>query len=75
MLLKRETIEAEEFVALLNGTPEGEIWPELPEGPERPELPTATRERESAKRTIPRPGLAGGTAELRRDFPEKPELA
>ena len=33
MLLKRETIEAEEFVALLDGTPESEIWPELPEGP------------------------------------------
>ena len=57
-------------------TPEAEIWPELPEGPERPELPgTTTREREPAKRTIPRPGLAGGSAELRRDFPEKPELA
>ena len=69
LLLKRETIEAEEFVALLDGTPESEIWPELPEGPERPELPTLTRDRESAKRTIPRPGLAGGAAELRRDFP------
>ena len=63
-------------MALLDGTPEGEIWPELPEGPERPELPgTVTRERESAKRSIPRPGLAGGAAELRRDCPEKPELA
>ena len=35
LLLKRETIEAEEFVALLEGKPEAEIWPpsELPEGP------------------------------------------
>ena len=77
ILLKRETIEREEFEALLVGTPEEEIWPALPEGPERPELPGAvTREREQAKRGIPRPGLAGGAAELRGlDLPEKPELA
>ena len=56
---------------------EAELWPDLPEGPERPELPgPVTREREQAKRGIPRPGLAGGAAELRgRDLPEKPELA
>ena len=42
---------------------------ELPPGPpgaERPELPgTVTRDREQAKRQFPRPGLAGGAAELR----------
>ena len=77
ILLERETIEREEFEALLLGTPRDEIWPALPEGPERPELPGAvTRDREQAKRGIPRPGLAGGAAELRGlDLPEKPELA
>jgi cell division protease FtsH len=78
LLLKRETIEREEFEALLAGVPEEEIWPpEVEEGPERPELPGAvTREREQAKRAIPRPGLAGGAAELRGlELPEKPELA
>ena len=76
LLLKRETIESEQFEALLEGATEAELWPDLPEGPERPELPgPVTRDRESAKRGIPRPGLAGGAAELRRDFPEKPELA
>ena len=81
LLLKRETIEAEEFVALLEGKAEAEIWPaeaegELPPGA-RPELPGAvTRDREAAKRGIPRPGLAGGAAELRGlDLPEKPDLA
>ncbi len=81
LLLKRETIEAEEFVALLEGKTETEIWPaapeaELPQG-ERPELPGAvTRDREQAKRGIPRPGLAGGAAELRGlELPEKPDLA
>ena len=56
LLLKRETIEREEFVALLDGTPEAEMWPELPEGPERPELPgpvTRERERPSAASRVP----------------------
>ena len=47
-------------------------------GPEeRPELPgTVTRDREQAKRGFPRPGLAGGAAELRGlELPEKPDLA
>lgn len=79
LLLKRETIEADQFVALLEGKTEIEVWgeeaEELPPGPERPELPGAvTRDREQAKRTIPRPGLAGGAAELRA-HPEKPDLA
>jgi cell division protease FtsH len=78
LLLKRETIEADEFVALLDGKTEIEVWgeeaEELPPGPERPEIPgTVTRDRESAKRHL-RPGLAGGAAELRA-HPEKPDLA
>jgi cell division protease FtsH len=81
LLLKRETIEADEFEALLEGKTELEVWgaeAELPAGPEeRPELPgTVTRDREQAKRGIPRPGLAGGAAELRGlELPEKPDLA
>ena len=48
-----------------------------PGTPERPELPgSVSRDREAAKRGIPRPGLAGGAAELRGlDLPEKPEPA
>jgi cell division protease FtsH len=81
ILLKRETIEREEFEALLAGKTETEIFgaeEELPPGPsERPALPgTVSPGREPAPRGIPRPGLAGGAAELRGlDYPEKPELA
>ena len=46
---------------------------------ERPELPappvTADRTEREAPRPSPRPGLAGGTAELRGSDPERPELA
>ena len=82
LLLKRETIEAEEFVALLDGKTELEVWgaeAELPPGPPgrcRSCPGTVTRDREQAKRQFPRPGLAGGAAELRGlDRPEKPDLA
>ena len=81
ILLKRETIEAAEFFALLDGKSEAEVFgpdEELPAGTqERPELPgTVTRDRESAPRGYPRPGLAGGAAEFRSlDRPEKPDLA
>jgi cell division protease FtsH len=78
ILLKRETIEREQFEALLAGKAPEEIFPpdELPGAPERPELPGTVPSREPAPRTIPRPGLAGGAAELRGlDLPEKPELA
>jgi cell division protease FtsH len=80
ILLKRETLEREEFEALLIGTPEQEIWgpdaDEVEPGPERPELPgSVARDRESAKRSLPRPGLAGGAAEIRGLDPEKPEPA
>ena len=69
ILLKRETIEREEFEALLEGKSEVEIWgapTSCPEGPERPELPgTVTRDREQASAAIPRPGLAGRAARAR----------
>ncbi len=69
ILLRRETIEREEFIALLDGKTEEEVFgvddtgaPEaLPPAPDRP-----------TPRPLPRPGFA---AELRLDTPEKPEPA
>jgi cell division protease FtsH len=79
ILLKRETIEREQFEALLAGKTEEDIFgpDDTPAGgtPERPELPAPASER-AAPRPLPRPGLAGGAAEARGlDLPEKPELA
>ncbi|HEY5045777.1 MAG TPA: ATP-dependent zinc metalloprotease FtsH [Solirubrobacteraceae bacterium] len=77
ILVKRETIEKEEFLALLAGKSEEEVFGA--DEPTKPELPappaTADRaERETAPRATPRPGLAGGTTELRGADPERPEL-
>ena len=78
-LMKRETIEKEEFAALLDGKSEEEIWgPDEPTTP--PELPgqaqPADEGRREGPRPLPRPGLAGGGLEARGlDLPEKPELA
>ncbi|HTB50989.1 MAG TPA: ATP-dependent zinc metalloprotease FtsH [Solirubrobacteraceae bacterium] len=67
ILVKRETIEKEEFLALLDGKSEQEVFgteeppaPELPVPPAQPDR--AGRE---APRPLPRPGLAGGTADMR----------
>jgi cell division protease FtsH len=75
VLVKRETIEKEEFLALLAGKGEEEVYgieegstPELPAPPSSVDRP----ERE-APRTVPRPGLAGGTAEIRATDKERPE--
>jgi len=76
ILVKRETIEKEEFEALLAGRSEEEVFgPDEPVGgPELP-APPAPADR-PAPRPLPRPGLAGGTAEARGlELPEKPELA
>jgi cell division protease FtsH len=78
LLLERETIESQEFEALLAGKSAEEVFgpddtpagtgdspadrPELPEGAARPSNPL-----------LPRPGLAAEARGL--DFPEKPELA
>ena len=81
ILLKRETIERDEFEALLSGKTEIEVFgeDEITTGgtPERPELPASPAERaRDTPRPLPRPGLAGGAAEARGlDLPEKPELA
>ena len=71
ILLERETIERSEFLELLDGKPADEVFgpdePTLPEPgpePERPERP------EPARRPLPRPGLAGGTAEMRANRPQ-----
>ncbi len=78
ILLKRETIEREEFIQLLDGKTEEEVFgpdePVLPQGPPpaAPEMPARKPERKPSP--LPRPGLAGGTAELRGHDPEKPDL-
>ena len=80
ILLRRETIEREEFIQLLDGKSEEEVFgpdePVLPQGPPpaAPELPARKPERKPSP--LPRPGLAGGTADMRGlDAPEKPDLA
>src|ERR1700677_908665 len=67
VLLKRETIEADQFVALLDGRSEEEVFGSA--APPPPPLPTPpsgserTAGAESPGTFFPRPGLAGGTAE------------
>jgi cell division protease FtsH len=78
VLVKRETIEKDEFEALLAGKSEEEVFgaeAPPPPGPPVPGEPAPERPRE-APRPLPRPGLAGGGVEARGlDLPEKPELA
>jgi cell division protease FtsH len=80
VLVKRETIEKEEFQALLAGKTEEEIFGSQapPPGPPVPGEPAPERVGGSERppRPLPRPGLAGGGVEARGlDLPEKPELA
>jgi cell division protease FtsH len=66
ILIKRETIEKEQFEALLDGGSEEEVFGSAaPAPPELPPAPPAPAERagREAPRPLPRPGLAGGTAE------------
>ena len=69
ILLERETIEADEFIALLEGKPEDEIFADEEEEAKPPEAPPVEEKgtaREGARpRPRPRPGLAGGSAEMR----------
>jgi cell division protease FtsH len=64
LLLKRETIEADEFVALLEGKPEDEVFHDdeesTPPAEPTPAAEPATREPRTMPR--PRPGFAGGDA-------------
>jgi cell division protease FtsH len=72
ILLRRETIERDEFLALLDGKSEEDVFgPDEP--PTQEALPPVDR---PVPRPLPRPGFAGGAAELRGlDLPEKPEPA
>ncbi len=64
ILIKRETIEKEQFEALLSGGTEEEVFgAEAPPPPEVPIPGTPAGERREGPRPLPRPGLAGGTAE------------
>jgi cell division protease FtsH len=69
ILLERETIEADEFIALLEGKPEDEIFAKDEEEAKPPEAPPVEEKgtaREGARpRPRPRPGLAGGGADMR----------
>jgi cell division protease FtsH len=76
ILLERETIEAEQFVALLEGKTEEEVFP--PDAEEKADEPEEEAEKSSARagsrpRVQPKPGLAGGgTAEMRSDERDRP---
>ena len=65
ILIKRETIEKEQFEALLDGQTEVDVFGSEAAVP--PEVPAVTgtpeRARPDSPRPLPRPGLAGGTAE------------
>jgi cell division protease FtsH len=67
ILLKRETIEKEQFEALLEGRSEEDVFgseaPALPEPPAALTDTPAERAGRDAPRPLPRPGLAGGAAE------------
>jgi cell division protease FtsH len=78
ILLERETIEAKEFVALLDGAAEEEVFgPADGEGDEKPSADADEESRREAERDAPRPitppprpGFAGGAAEMRADDPD-----
>jgi len=65
ILLERETIDADQFVALLDGKPEGEVFAddeeESPPAEPAPEPEKAAREG-ARPNPRPRPGFAGGDA-------------
>ncbi|MBD0282994.1 MAG: cell division protein FtsH, partial [Thermoleophilaceae bacterium] len=72
ILLRRETIEREQFIELLEGKTEEQVFgsqePHVPlPPPAAPESPE--RKPERAPKPLPRPGLAGGAAEMRGDPP------
>src|SRR5215216_4300242 len=76
ILLRRETIEREQFIELLEGKSEEEVFgvdePALPAPPPpAPEAPERAPGR--APTPLPRPGLAGGTADMRAYRPDRPD--
>jgi cell division protease FtsH len=70
ILLERETIDSEEFVQLLEGKSEDEVFGSEPEERAKPEPEPEPDKGTGRKgpRPVPRPGLAGGgAAEMRGD--------
>jgi cell division protease FtsH len=72
ILLRRETIEREQFLELLDGKSEEQVFG--PDEPVRPQIPPpppqpAPERPERAPRPLPRPGFAGGATEMRSDEP------
>jgi cell division protease FtsH len=72
ILIRRETIEKTEFEALIDGTPESEVFAD--EAPSAPAPPTLDKPGREAPRPLPRPGLAGGGVEARAVDRSKPEV-
>ena len=77
ILLNRETIDAEQFVKLLDGAVESDVFVDEPEAEETAEEPEPEPEKKPAHEgprpvTPPRPGFAGGSADMRADGPERP---
>jgi cell division protease FtsH len=76
ILLERETIDAEQFAKLLDGAPEDEVFGAEDEETSVPDQPEAEAEKSASREgprpmPHPRPGLAGGTAEMRADDPNQ----
>ena len=74
ILLRRETIEKEQFEKLVAGATEADVFgPDEPDAPELAPgpLPAPERARPETARPLPRPGLA---AEMRGDQRPRPEL-
>ena len=75
VLVKRETIEKDEFVALLSGASEEDVFgADVPDAVEPPSPPAEADRARDTPRPLPRPGLAGAEARGL-ELPEKPELA
>jgi cell division protease FtsH len=73
-LLERETLDAEQFVALLEGRSEEEVFDSSEQEPPPEPEPEPEAEKGAARKGPrpvgqPRPGLAGGSAEMRGDEP------
>jgi len=78
ILVERETIDAKQFQALFEGASEEEVFgPSEEAEPERQPEPEPEAERKPSREgprpvTRPRPGFAGGSAEMRSDGPKRP---
>ncbi len=73
ILLERETIDAKEFEALIEGASEEDVFGSIDEQEDEPlvadEEPKQRKGSREAPRPLPRPGFAGGAAEMRADRP------